>query len=239
MLNLNASRIQYSTPVPLSATVASIKEGALLEQVMEGGRSTVVPSTGAAGARILGFARSQFMNPQSSPIVEDIIIPAAPGPYTVTLSRTALNPSATNCSANLLVNGVPGSAMVWDDTPDATLDFFIAGNVLTVHSADAGKRIRVVYEYALTVVEAAMLYGQGVTDAGQSTIRSVDCITNAPLLFTTEFDLSDNWAAGGLVYSGANGKVTLKTTGTLLPGVSVWQAPSTDVHGFLGLMVSM
>lgn len=239
MLNLNASRIMYSTPVPLSATVASIKEGALLEVSMEGGRATVVPATGNAGAKILGFARSQFMNPQTSPMVEDILIPAAPGPYTVTLSRTPLSPSATTVGANLLVNGVPGSAMVWDDTPDATLDFFISGSVLTVHSSDAEKRIRVVYEYALTVTEAMLLYGHGVTDAAQSAIRSVDCISQAPLLFTTEYDRSDNWAAGGQVYSGAGGVVTLKTTGTLLPGVTVWQAPNVDMHGFLGLQVSM
>ena len=238
MLNINASRILNSQNMLLSAAVASVQEGALLSVVMEGGQARVTPSTGGSAEIIAGFARSQYLNPISAPRTEDLVIPAS-GTYAVTLARTPIAPD-TNSSAVLLVAGVPTSAFVWDTTPDATLDYWISGNVLTVFSADAGKTIRVTYEYNLTIAERDMIYGQGINDGGQGVTGGTDVITDAQVLFTDKFDKSDNWNVGGPVYSGAGGIVTLKNTGTLLPRVYVMSAPNGVGFGaFLGLYVSI
>ena len=128
------------------------------------------------------------------------------------------------------------SAMSYNATL-ATGVFSISGNVVSFHSSDASKRVRITYKYAPTVTEAKMIYGQGVGDGAQSTIGSVGVITRAPILFTDMYDAGDNWAAGGAVYTGATGRVTLKTSGTALPGVIVAQAPSIANGGMLGLTV--
>ena len=236
MLNLNASRISESSSVALSAAITSVREGAALIGIMEGGMLVAKETAGASGEVFLGFAAAQIATVTEAPKVEEASIPASAA-YTITLAKTPLNPT-TGVAIQVIdaTTGAVLSAMSYNATL-ATGVFSISGNVVSFHSSDASKRVRITYKYAPTVTEAKMIYGQGVGDGAQSTIGSVGVITRAPILFTDMYDAGDNWAAGGAVYTGATGRVTLKTSGTALPGVIVAQAPSIANGGMLGLTV--
>ena len=235
MLNLNASRISESSSVALSAAITSVREGAALIGIMEGGMLVAKETAGASGEVFLGFAAAQIATVTEAPKVEEASIPAA-STYTITLAKTPLNPS-TGVAIQVIdaTTGAVLSAMTHGTVAAGV--FNITGAVVTFHSSDASKRVRITYKYAPTVTEAKMIYGQGVGDGAQSTIGAVGVITRAPILFTDMYDAGDNWAAGGAVYTGATGRVTLKTSGTALPGVIVAQAPSIANGGMLGLTV--
>lgn len=237
MLNLNASRIAESSTFALSAAVTSVREGAALIGVMEGGALVAKETAGGGSEIFLGFAAAQHVTATEAPKVEEATIPAS-GAYTITLAKTPLNPTTGVGVQFIDANGVVTSALVYD--ANGTLiagEFSIVGSVVTFHSTDAGKKVRITYKFAPTLTEARMIYGQGVGDGAQSTIGAVGAITRAPILFTDMFDASDNWAAGGPVYTAAGGKVSLKNAGTLLPGVVVVQAPSIANAAMLGLSV--
>jgi hypothetical protein len=239
MLNMNASRIAESGSFALSAAVTSVREGAALIGVMEGGSLVAKETAGGNAEVFLGFAAAQIATVTEAPKVEEVTIPAS-GPFTVTLAKTPLAP-ATRVGVQVInAAGEVTATFAWD--ANATLaagEFIISGNVITFHTDDASKRVRITYVYAPTVTEARMIYGQGVGDGAQSVIGAVGVIRRAPVLFTDMYDSSDNWAAGGKVYTAAGGKVSLKNAGTLLPGVTVLQAPSIANGGLLGLVVSV
>lgn len=240
MLNVNASRITESLPMLLSSTVASIPEGAFCSVVLEGGSAKVAPCTGATGEILAGFARSQFLNPTTSPRTEDVVVSSS-SPYVATLARTPLLPTTKVGAAFVAAGtGIAGTALTYNASPAATGDFAISGTTMTFHSSDAGKTIRVTYNYNLTVIEAQALYGQGVNDGGQSVTQGLDIVTDAQVLYTDMYDPSDAWHLGGPIYTQAGGKITLKTGGTLLPRCYVVQAPNgTGLNSFLGVYVSI
>lgn len=234
MLNMNASAIGATAQGDLHSTVVSIEEGACAIWVMENGKATLKPTAGATGENFAGICLSQVQNATYGVMVEDVTIPSS-SPYTVTLAKTAVAPDTDSSGYLLNANGTLGSALVWDATADASLDYSISGRTLTVHSADAGKKVRIIYRYALTVVEAQYLYGDAYGDAAQGMVNGVGLALEG-IIYTDKFDASCDWAAGGTVYTGANGTFTLKTDGTSLAGkVTVHQAPSADRKGHLGL----
>jgi len=238
MLKIESTRILTSMPVPLSSTVASIMEGVVAIGVMENGVMCAKPSAGNTGEVVLGIAMSQVMNPTVAPKVEEFTIPATP--FQITLSKTPLN-AATQIGVQVIdSSGNYVSNMTYIASSVVTGRFIstAASRVITFAAADTGLLVRVTYTYAPTLVEAAMIYGQGIGDAAQSAINSVSVVTNASILFTDQYDPSDNWSIGGPVYTQANGLLTLKTSGTLLPTVKVMQAPGIGTDGFLGVFFS-
>lgn len=234
MLNLNISRIELSQMMPKSDLVASIAEGALLVGVMEGGRLVAKPSTGSGTERPLGFGRSQFMNPVSAPKVETTVVPASP--YKITLQKTP-NHAAVG-DIGVFINGVAATVAATSPGGTGEAQWVVGSKDIIFHSTDATKDIKVVYSYDLTLIEAQMLYGQGIGDAGQSVVNGLDVITKAQVLFTDFYDASDNWATtSGPIKCGPGGKMTLAGSGTPLDKCYVIQAPTAN-NPFLGVYVS-
>lgn len=221
MLDHANTRVIQSQMIPKHSSVVSVEEGSVLVRAMENGKATARPSTGAANELCVGISRAQFVNPTEAPMVETFKVPAA-SPFTVTLAKTPLLPdTAVGC-------WIDGSAGVVDTTPDATLDFFIVGNVATFHADDAGKTVKMSYRYALTVTEAQILYGQAVGDAAMSVVDGLDSITAAQQVATTMFDPLIDWAAGGVVTSGAGGRLTVGGNGPVIDKCYVLEAPSAE-----------
>ena len=234
MLDVNRSRAERSQTGVLGSTVASLEEGTLMVSIVENGKGVLVPSTGTSTELIAGISRMQMLTPTVGTRVEVVTIPAT-STYTVTLGKTPLLP-ATRVAA-VLASGTP-LAYGAGGTP-STGEFKIAGAVVTFNSAQAGLVVTITYKYNLTVTEAQMLYGQGVGDAAIAATNSIEIITAAQAIYTDKFDPSANWAAGGSVYSGANGEFTKTNTGTLINNCYVIEAPSAASNGFLGLYFSV
>jgi hypothetical protein len=225
MLDTNSSRIRVSRPVGLSSTVSAVKEGALLAAILEGGVEVAKPSTGAVGETIIGLALSQFMDATTVSAVEDVVVPSV-APYTVTLRATPITP-ATKSSARETSTPL---AMTYNAAAGAA-QFGIVGNVVTFNAAQAGKNVSIAYTYAPSIVQAQALFGQGIGDAAQSVINGTTVIKEADVVFTDQFDTSDDWFAGATtaLYSGAGGVITLKTAGTLIANARLVAAPSSAV----------
>ena len=231
MLDLNACRIMTSQVMPKSSAVVSIKEGALLAVISENGRGVVAPAAGSNTESPLGVARSQFMTPVDAPRVDLFTVPDN---FEVTLPKTPNGEvGVRNQATGLMLTKVANAGLI-----DAATKYSIAGSVVTVHSSLEGVAIQVTSRYDLTVNEAHALYGQGIGDGAQSVTDTVDVITSAQILSTDQYDPTDNWDAGGRLYSGAGGIFTLKNTGTPLETVRILAAPSTT-NGFLQLYFSM
>jgi hypothetical protein len=228
MLNPNTSRVSTTSTLALASTVGSVKEGTLMSAIMEGGVAVGIASTGAATEDVRGFAMSQVMDVMSAPKVEEATVPSV-APFTIVLVKTPDSAAVGRFAYNPVTTAY--------DTP--VTGSTVSGKTITFLPADAGKKVRIVYSYAPTIVEAQMIFGQGIGDAAQSVVGGTTIVTDAPLLFISNFDATDNWALGGKVYSGANGNVSLKNTGTLLPGVRVAVSPAATSDGFLGLVVKM
>lgn len=234
MIDSANSRIFASQSAKLHSNYSSIEEGTLLVWSMEGGEGVVKPAAGSSTELIAGIARSQYINATEAPMVEEFTIPGS-GAYTVTLAKTPLSPD-TRVGVVFTNNGELG---VVDTTPDATLDFFVSGKVVTFHSADAGRPVRITYRYAPTLLEAQVLYGQGIGDAAQSITGMIEIVTSAQIISVTNYDPTDDWTVGGPVYSGAGGVMTLKTSGKLIGSANVLVAPGATNGGMLSVYISV
>lgn len=229
MLDMNKSRIHKSTMHTLGSSVSALEEGLILAASMEGGRQVVGPALGVSGEVLVGFSRSAVQNPTTAKRVERVTVPAS-GAYTVTLGRTPKTAVASNMSVALVTAGVVTSTVltVVTGTPASATEVKVVGTTMTFHADDAGLTYQVTYSYDLTVSESSTLFGDSVNDGGQTLVGGVDVIEDAPVLYTTCYDPTDNWAVGGQVYADAGGILTLKsTTNTALPaGCRIVEAPS-------------
>jgi len=223
MLDLAKCEIIDSRSLPLLSTVLTLEEGVAMVYDMENGKGVIKPSTGASGEIFAGVSQMKHVTPSQANIVVETLIPAS-GPYTVTLAKTPVNAA----SVNVYIAGVAATQGTVADNV-----YSVSGNVLTFHSADAGLAIKVLYRYALTAAEAAMIYGGEII--GQTVQDEVNVTTiSTGTIFTDSFVIADTWEAGaGPVYLGESGKFTLQSGGTALDAVIVG-APSVS-NGMLGL----
>lgn len=235
MLYMPKSKFHRFPEVPLHSSVTSLVEGAALVDTSENGTGVVTASVGdATDKKFAGFSMSQFMAPATGIMVEELVIPAS-GPYTFDLKNTPLNP-ATEILAKL--NGINGSVMTYDNTPDATLDFWnSSGKTLTFHSSDAGKTVYVVYRYSLSAAQIQALTGEshvlGVVMPTDVT-RSCTCIKQG-IVYTDQFNTGVDWTEAAIadIKTGAGGYVTRGGAGAAI-NARVVQAPSADFP-YLGL----
>lgn len=254
MLQMNLSRINGSVMRPLSASVASVAEGVPMVAVMENGRAVVRPSQGnATTEQFVGVSRSQTMTPTEAPKVEDFEIPTVADGVTTTTVTLAKTPTSSTdikiTKHTISSDGKTDTTAVYtlDTSPSngvpATGKYLISGRTLTFAPGDATDAnanvfLRATYRFAITLVEARMLYGEGTGDGAQSDVGGVDCINDVDVLYTDMYDPTDDWtSAVGPVYLGA-GVFTLKSsTKTLIPNCYVVAAPSSvsGNNGFLGI----
>lgn len=232
MLELSKCEILESHQAEVnSAAVTSITEGQICVWSYVNGIAKVVPSGGTSGEKFAGIANSRFVTPTTGKFSEDIVVPAS-SPYTVTLSRT------------LASGAVPGAVILADDAARAPLvkhadtvnsgQFTISGQVITVDSSYAGRTIRVVYDIALSVNEAALLYGHDFSPVPAS-VDGIGVIT-AGLIYTTMYDPTVDWAAGqATIKTGADGKFVTSGNGMTLDAI-VAEAP-TPGQPFLGIRI--
>lgn len=261
MLNMNLSRIDAEVTRPLLSTVNSVAEGRVMVKVMENGQAKVQMSQGGVATELFaGIARTNVMTPDEAAKVEHIEVPAANAVSgTVSLVNLAKDPiDAYGIGVLKVVETIDANGDKSEAITAFTLDgsptdgvphagkYTISGTGLSFNPADRTDNvdstyIRVVYRFAVSLTEARMLYSQGLGDAGQSVISAVGCVTQAQALYTDAYDPTDNWAAGGPVYAGASGMLTLKagSTNTRLTNVHVLEAPQSTLgnNGFLGISI--
>lgn len=220
------------------------REGAVLRSVLDAGEERVqLADAGASTYSIAGFSISDNETIGIIPVVEDVTVPAAPGPFTVQLSRTSIVGTAPNSSVRVQVVGgsdlteVAGAPSATEFQPSAT-------GLLTFNTAEAGAALRVWYRANLTVSESRQIFFQrNINNDAGAIFNTVAVGGGTGEIFTAEYDTDVDWTTappGGAsaILTGAGGILTIGGGGTALPGGKVVHVPDVD-QPFLGVAFNL
>lgn len=210
-------------PKAVGATFAADGQ-ALIGDVVQGAFG-VSPSTGAGTDKFVGFLRGQtsavpFLQ-TTAVMVEEVTLNSS---GVVTLQKTPLagTVSAYNLTDNVAV---------------ASGEQTISGNTFTGAAAHYSDRVRIVYNYTLTVAMARAKFGD-VQPGGYfgDTVNMVS-VFKIGKIYTDQFVTSVQWEDATSVKLAAGGKVTDQTgTGVTIPAQIV-AIPTANLP-YLGLSVS-
>jgi hypothetical protein len=235
MLDLARTRPFQSNDIPLSTTVTNIEAGACLVSITESGIEKVVTSAGTSSDKeFVGVAFTEPFRPTTMTNVElDYPTTAAPS---VALQYAPVSLS----TVEVLINGV-AAGTIQSGSPGASTGVVqIVGSTLTLNSTDAATNptLTVTYQYTLTVLQAQMLFGDGVPGAMAADVVGVIGVIQKGYVYVTNFDASQNWAAAQIttLKTGANGRFTVGGSGCTVPGRVVF-TPTSDIP-YLGLLLN-
>lgn len=229
------TKTHYSLSLQKNVAAGSVvdREGVLLQAVLEGGEEVVKKADASASTlKIVGFAVSDNETIGVIPRVEDAVIPAAPGPYTVQLSPyTSLVGTAPNSSVRVELT-VAGTDLTEENTgTPATGEFHpdVATGLLTFNVAQAGLAIRIWYRANLTVAQSRQTYFQrNVNNDAGALFNTLVVGGGTGEIYTAEYDTNVDWSTGAAVLSGADGILTVGGAGSELPGGRVIHVPDPD-----------
>lgn len=217
MIDLKRTWYSHVDSQPLVPGKEVVDEGQCLVSVLVDGLEHVQPSTGAAGEVFAGFAVFRQLSHETAPNVELVTVPAAPGPYVVTLSYNNL---------------VAGSVLVLDDAgvvvAPAAVDL-LAGKV-TFAVGQAGLTLKVHYRFELTVAQAKQLFQEAVSNyPSANLIGQCGVGKGKGRIYLSYYDTSVDWANHvGPLCLGADGMVA--AAGPVeIPGSRVVHVPAVGV----------
>lgn len=225
MLEINKSTIIGTKLIGFHSSVIQIEEGTALVAVLENGKLVAKPSAGVAGEKFVGVAANRHSTPAQANGTFATIVPGT-APYTISLAKTPINAAAVA----VYINGV----MAVQNAAPTTGQYSVVGGVLTFAAADAGKSVTVIYRYALTQAEAALLFGsEPVTMNLAAGVQTTAIDTG--VVYVDNFDIATDWATVSAVKLGANGTFTGAGAGETINAL-VAELPAVS-GGYLGLML--
>jgi len=224
------TKVADSTEMIVAPGANIYAEGQALVVTQGATANGVMPATGTASDIFVGFA---FAGTSALPFpeayynkVEQFTVPAT-GVVT-----TSLTPIA-------------GQVFVFDNTTGAPATAPVVSG-MNISGLVAGDEVTVTYKYALSVIQETALYGN-VQPGGYvgAYVGQIGVITRG-VIWTTEFDASQNWLAAGtggkVPCLAANGQVTLAIPGTGAAPIAIPNCYVSGVPGqmqpFLGLTFS-
>ena len=211
----------------VDSSEAILAEGA---QVTQEGQAMVAvpgkgisPSTGAANEIFAGFAMNQLCG---IPVLE---------PYGI-----AVEEFLVDSSAKVTVQFAPISnsvALINLETDAAIASPTVTGKTIAT-AMTAGMKVKVVYRYALTNIQARAMMGDAQPGGPAGAIVGQCGLAKRGVIYTSCFDTSVNWAAATAIKLAEGGFVTDQSgTGTALTGAYVVKVPTAEIP-FLGIEFS-
>jgi len=233
MLELNKCQLIETRVENLASDVVFVDEGTPMIHVLENGVAATRPAAGASNEVFVGLAIGRSSTPTIVPRIERRTIPAS-SPYTINLEKP-LNGSAigvflvaTDGTKTALTAGTPGS--------NAT-DYSISNGVVTFNSAQAGKTVEFVYNYAISLQEAMVKFKFDAFAPATAPLPTIGlCPTGE--LFISNFDPASNWGGWtpGTAIKLGNGMLTLGGSGVAIPAI-VTSVPGVETP-FLGVRLN-
>ena len=221
MLFTNATDIVQTNEADLLPGEVITEEGQALVWVREGGKSYLKVSTGAANETFAGFAIARLLPPTHQVMVEEITIDST-GRFT-----TGRLPEAGGLLVKIAGTKAEQEA---DDSSSAAGKVGVDGSNLYFNAADVGKKAYIQYGYVLNAVEArsfladAPIGGLAANQLGRCGYIKLGNVA------TNMFDFAADWNDDAVLHPslGANGRLTVGGSGTLLKGVMIKQAPTAE-----------
>lgn len=193
------------------------EEGIALVAVKQGNETVVRPSTGAEGEVFAGFSLARNSPPAILPWVGEGRVPST---LQIELPRLPL-------AGQILIKVGGEVRTIVADAPEAG-EVKLAARIVTFHADDEDAEYTVQMQYEPTVTEARTLIGDapigGVPSGAQD---QIGVITRGDVA-TTLYDASADFSGVMTPRLGADGRLTVGGTGTLLTNVQVISAPSAE-----------
>lgn len=211
----------------VDSSEAILAEGA---QVTQEGQAMVAvpgkgisPSTGEENEIFAGFAMNQLCG---IPVLE---------PYGI-----AVEEFLVDSSAKVTVQFAPISdsvALINLKTDEAIASLTVTGKTITAAMTE-GMKVKVVYRYALTNIQARAMMGDAQPGGPAGAIVGQCGLAKRGVIYTSCFDTSVNWAAATAIKLAKGGFVTDQFgEGTALAGAYVVKVPTAEIP-FLGIEFS-
>ena len=211
----------------VDSSEAILAEGA---QVTQEGQAMVAvpgkgisPSTGAENEIFAGFAMNQLCG---IPVLE---------PYGI-----AVEEFLVDSSAKVTVQFAPISksvALINLETGAAIASPTVTGKTIAA-TMTAGMKVKVVYRYALTNIQARAMMGDAQPGGPAGAIVGQCGLAKRGIIYTSCFDTSVNWAAATAIKLASGGFVTDQSgEGIALTGAYVVKVPTAEIP-FLGIEFS-
>lgn len=216
MLNFPNSRVALSREAKVAPGAQFIAEGQAAVYTKGAMTQGVQPATGTdtdifAGLVIASSSASPYAEPYANKVEHLVVGPAG----VLSLARAP----------------VAGQLFIYDETTKAavaTAGLTIDGNDISGTGIDAGSEYRVVYKFALTVIERTALQGD-VSPGGPAGLQvSQIGLFERGLVGTSEFDASKNWETATAVKLAANGQLTDQTGSGIEVNAVIERAPTLD-----------
>ena len=218
MFYLPNTKVQLSHDSLVAPGAVFTSEGQAAVRAAGNTAAGVQPSAGTAGEVFAGFviaggSSAPFAEPYFNKIEEFVV----PSTGSVTLARSPIT----------------GQYSVYNKATGAA----VTGTTLTdnvISGLTAGMSIKVVYKFALTVIERQALQGN-VEPGGYAgaQVGQIGTIVKG-IVYTSNFDTSKNWAAATAVKLAANGQLTDQSgSGVTIPAFVI-ALPSVEIP-YLGL----
>ncbi|MNQ83400.1 hypothetical protein D3C85_984780 [compost metagenome] len=112
--------------------------------------------------------------------------------------------------------------------PASDAETQLAGDVVTFHADNIGKSYTVQIAYEPSMAEASQLLGHMPIGGLSATYQGVVGIITRGEVATTFYDASADWASAIDVKLGADGRFTTSGAGSVVPGLTVINAPSSE-----------
>lgn len=235
--DLSLSRFFHSGTRKLSDGVQSIGEGYALVAKLENGELAVAPSTGAADEVFVGTSINQQAWPDLTRPMNEIVVLDKNG--VGTLMR---DPVVTQVA--VFKNEYVGNGSAKYDDADVTVGG--AGQdkrriQVKLPAPAAGETapettsVKVQYQYSPSTVEALTTVGGTEPGLGLTAVTGHTGVIFGGDIYTSCYDVTDDWSKGGKVYLGEGGQFTLKPGGTQVMNAVILQVPQFGGNQYLGL----
>lgn len=227
MLSFPNGRPVVSVQRPVAAGFTIDQEGKALVATQVGGVFGVRKSAGSGAEVFLGV--SIDMLKQVTELAYGEVLVQGAG-NTITIAYAPVG------STIRIVNNNTGTVQAAGSAANAN-EYSISGQVISLNAAQTGNAYTVTYKFNPTVVQVIALFGNVHPGGAAGDYLGLCGVIEKGDVFTSEYDTAVDWGvASPLVRLGANGIFTTAGSGTLVPNVTVIQAPSLGV-GFLGLNI--
>jgi hypothetical protein len=234
----------YSTEAKehgLSTAAVLGEEGQVLVYVTDSsGVSKVEPSSGVGGEMFAGFSETANSVRTTEVVVEDLTVPAAPGPYTLALSKSALTATGVAGMSEISIVASVTGTLVQNANGGAApgpgeFEVDPTSGIVTFHAILAGEDVHVIYRHDLTQVEIDARYqGRHVNNlTANSQTRSVSVKCGRGEIYTDQFNAAHVYALEAAVLTQPDGKVGIGGAGSAVGEVCA--LPSSNAGGFLGV----
>lgn len=231
--DLSLSRFFRSGTRKLADGVQSIGEGYALVAKLEDGVMVVAPATGAADEVFVGTSINQQAWPDLTRPMNEIIVLDKDG--VGTLSR---DPVVTQVA--VFKNDGTGK---YDDADVSVGGAGVDKRQIKVklpapaagETAPETTSIKVQYQFSPSTVEALTTVGGTEPGLGLTATTGHTGVIYGGDVYTSCYDVTDDWSKGGKVYLGEGGRFTLKSGGTQVLNAVILQVPQFGGNQYLGL----